>query len=241
MTTAYLQSAKRNEPQGLASGTRRILDTPWPAAGWTDDAGAKPLGAIRDPSLGKHNERHGKADHQDDSGTENEPPFMIRPNHKALIAQGRRLAPAPAETIERQTRRSVPLTRLPARYARLTTWRDPAVLRSGDATDCIALGLPWFRRLELRGRRAVGEKLPKGFVGGRARRDMHGDSERHQAQRGNPPPEFPDPCVGVWHGDAMHLNFGTSKENIMPSTDRPPIPMTPNMAAVMALATPLIH
>src|SRR5215470_10870553 len=82
MTTAYLQSAKRNEAQGLASGTRRILDTPWPAAGWTDDAGAKPLGAIRDPSLGKHNERHGKADHQDDSGTENEPPFMIRPNHK---------------------------------------------------------------------------------------------------------------------------------------------------------------
>ena len=39
----------------------------------------------------------------------------------------------------------------------------------------------------------------------------------------------------------MHLNFGTSKENIMPSTDRPPIPMTPNMAAVMALATPLIQ
>jgi len=41
--------------------------------------------------------------------------------------------------------------------------------------------------------------------------------------------------------NAMHPNQGTRKESIMPSTDRPPIPMTPNMAAVMALATPLIQ
>jgi hypothetical protein len=40
---------------------------------------------------------------------------------------------------------------------------------------------------------------------------------------------------------AMHPNLGITKETIRMHTTKPPIPMTPELAAVMALATPLIH
>ena len=39
----------------------------------------------------------------------------------------------------------------------------------------------------------------------------------------------------------MRPNRGSTKENLRMHTTKPPMPMTPDLAAIMALATPLIH